>query len=140
MRKLSISTKNRFDLQKYENQSIATIASNYANTEKELDRLYELGIQKLEEYKNKLTTKDFDRFGFWCIKQEIIKGTRTPNTRLCNRAVNVQFCRFIARSGFVVVRQFCSRIPPHRIASVVSIQWKKTQQQHETVTKTDKLK
>lgn len=75
MRKLSISTKNRFDLQKYENQSIATIASNYANTEKELDRLYELGIQKLEEYKNKLTTKDFDRFGFWCIKQEIIKGT-----------------------------------------------------------------
>jgi hypothetical protein len=26
------------------------------------------------------------------------------------------------------------------IAATVSIQWKKTQQQHETVTKTDKLK
>jgi len=82
MRKLCIFLKN---IEKYENQSIATIVIDYAKTEKELDRLYELGIQKLEEYKNKLSAEEFDRFGFWYIKQEIIKTTtnaqHTPRYR-----------------------------------------------------------
>ena len=75
MRKLSISTNCHFDLQKYENQSIASIASQYANTEEELSNLYEFGVLKLEEYKNKLSAEGFNRFGFWHIRQEIIKKT-----------------------------------------------------------------
>ena len=82
MRKLSISTNCHFDLQKYENQSIASIASQYANTEEELNNLYEFGVLKLAEYQNKLSTEEFDRFGFWYIKQDIIKKTTNAHNRV----------------------------------------------------------
>lgn len=85
MEKLSITPNKRFDLQKYDNQLIASICSQYANTDEELNNLYELGVLKLSEYKNKLSTDEFDRFGFWYIKQEIIKTTtnaqHTPRYR-----------------------------------------------------------
>lgn len=78
MRKLSISTKNCFDLQKYENQFIASIASQYANTEEELNNIYEFGILKLAEYQAKLTAEEFEKFGYWHIRQEITRNYERP--------------------------------------------------------------
>lgn len=82
MRKLSITTNKRFDLKKYDNQLIASLCGQYANTEEELDNLYEFGVLKLAEYQNKLSTEEFDRFGFWYIKQDIIKKTTNAHNRV----------------------------------------------------------
>ena len=82
MRKLSITTNERFDLKKYDNQLIASLCGQYANTEEELDNLYEFGVLKLAEYQNKLSTEEFDRFGFWYIKQDIIKKTTNAHNRV----------------------------------------------------------
>jgi len=57
-----------------------------------------------------------------------------------HRLADVHFAGFAPAFTLSLCDSEYARKPPVPIASVVSIQWKKTQQQHETVTKTDKLK
>jgi hypothetical protein len=66
---------------------------------------------------------------------------KTPaNTQY--KTVGVQWFAgvWFSRQLFPTVDRNAARKPNRFILPNVSIQWKKTQQQHETVTKTDKLK
>jgi hypothetical protein len=74
MRELEINKiERKFSIEKFENKLVATIACQFAESENELETLYDFGIMKFEEYKNSLSEQNFIRFSAWYIKLDIIK-------------------------------------------------------------------
>lgn len=78
MRKIKIhKAESILSIEKFENKLVASLALQFAETENDLEELYNFGMEKFEEYKNNLSEIDFTSFSAWNIKQDIAKFQRT---------------------------------------------------------------
>ena len=78
MRKLKIARQNNFELPNVpsELKFIEKLAGQYANSKKDLEQYYLLGIKINEDLKLKYTETDYKKILLWTLRQKLISESK----------------------------------------------------------------